>query len=284
VTRNPRIVIVGAGRLASALAVELIEAGYCISEIVSRNTPGARRRAHTVARKVSSCAVTLDTALLDADLLWLCVPDREIRRVAESIAEMGKGSPRYVFHSSGALPSAEVSALRSRGAAVASVHPLMTFVGGSRPALEGVPFALEGDPLALRVARRIVRDLGGEAFLLRASQKAAYHAWATFTSPLWLAFLVTLEEAACKVGLTRKAARRLSLPILRQTLDNYVRFGPGRSFSGPIIRGDVETVAKHLAVLRRQPSVRDVYTALVRVALEGLPAKNKKELRRLLKG
>jgi predicted short-subunit dehydrogenase-like oxidoreductase (DUF2520 family) len=180
--------------------------------------------------------------------------------------------------------SRELESLRKRGAAVASVHPLMTFVAGSRPSLEGVPFALEGDAGAVRQARRVVRDLGGESFLLAARRKAAYHAWATFTSPLWLAFLVTLEDVARGAGLSAKEVRRMSLPILRQTLANYERLGPRHSFSGPIIRGDVSTVAKHLAMLRRQPRVRDVYVALARVAMERLPAKNKEELRRLLGG
>jgi predicted short-subunit dehydrogenase-like oxidoreductase (DUF2520 family) len=220
--------------------------------------------------------------LLDADLVWVCVPDREIRAAAEAIASVEKWSVRYVFHSSGALGSRELNSLRKRGAAVASVHPLMTFVAGSRPSLHGVPFALEGDLRALRLAQQVVRNLRGESFPVRASRKAAYHAWATFTSPLWLAFLATLEEAASTAGLSAKDARRLSQPILRQTLENYLRLGSARSFSGPLVRGDVNTVSKHLAMLRRQPRVREVYAALARLALERLPTRNKKELGRLL--
>ena len=73
------------------------------------------------------------------------------------------------------------------------------------------------------------------------------------TSPLLLAFLVTLEEAAHAAGLTRQDARRKSLPIIQQTLANYSRLGPARSFSGPLVRGDAETVAKHLAALKKHP-------------------------------
>ena len=279
--RKPRIAIVGAGRLASFLALALHESGYTISEIVSRDTAGSRRRAQSLACKAGARAVTA-RAELTCDLLWFCVPDREIRRAADAVG-LEKGSLSYAFHSSGAMLSRELESLRKRGAAVASVHPLMTFVAGSRPSLDGVPFALEGDDGAVRQARQIVRDLGGESFLLPARRKAAYHAWATFTSPLWLAFLVTLEDAARTAGLTASAARRMSLPILRQTLANYERLGPQHSFSGPIVRGDAKTVAKHLAVLRRQPRVRDVYMALARAAAERLPAKNKEELRRLLR-
>lgn len=284
VSRTPRIAIMGAGSLASVLAPALRASGYILSEIVSRDTPSSRRQTRSLARKVGARAETVRSAALDAELLWFCVPDREIRAAAEAVAAAGKGRAQYGFHSSGAVLSRELEVLRRGGAAIASVHPLMTFVADSRPSLAGVPFALEGDSRALRLARQIVRRLGGESFRIRASQKAAYHTWATFTSPLWLAFLVTLEEAAGAAGLSARDARRLSQPILQQTLENYLRRGPGRSFSGPLIRGDVDTVSKHLAVLRQRPRVRDVYTALARMALEHLPTKNKKGLRRLLKG
>jgi predicted short-subunit dehydrogenase-like oxidoreductase (DUF2520 family) len=103
------------------------------------------------------------------------------------------------------------------------------------------------------------------------------------TSPLWLAFLVILEDAARVAGLTKTDARRMSLPIVRQTLENYLELGPEHSFSGPIIRGDAVTVAQHLTVLKKYPAVRDVYVALALAALDRLPAKNRSELRRLLK-
>jgi predicted short-subunit dehydrogenase-like oxidoreductase (DUF2520 family) len=277
------VAIVGAGNLATFLAGALRESGYLVTEIISQNSPRSLRRARKLASTVEARTVTGGTATLDAELLWFCVPDRAIREAASSLAARAKAKVRFAFHSSGALLSRELETLQKTGVAAASVHPLMTFVPRSRPSLAGVPFALEGDAAAMRLARRIVRDLGGESFVLRAARKAAYHAWATFTSPLWLAFLVTLEGAARGAGFTRADARRKSMPIIRQTLENYSRLGPEHSFSGPIIRGDATTVAKHLAVLKKYPAVRDVYVALARAALDRLPAKNRTELRRLLK-
>lgn len=281
-TRKPRVAIVGAGSLANNLAPALHGEGYTITEIVGRDSPLSRQRSRSLAAKVGARAVTARTADLDAALLWFSVPDREIRAAAELLSPRARGKVRFAFHSSGALLSRELDSLRQHGTAVASVHPLMTFVPGARPSLAGVPFALEGDAAATRLARQIVRDLGGESFSLPAARKAAYHAWATFTSPLLLAFLATLEEAARAAGLTRQDARRKSLPIIRQTLMNYSRLGPEHSFSGPIVRGDVATVAKHLAVLRKHPAPREVYVALARSALRRLPAKNREQLRRLL--
>jgi predicted short-subunit dehydrogenase-like oxidoreductase (DUF2520 family) len=74
----------------------------------------------------------------------------------------------------------------------------------------------------------------------------------------------------------------MSLPIIRQTLENYRTLGPGHSFSGPFIRGDAETVKKHLALLKAQPRTRAVYVALAQRALARLPVKNREQLWRLL--
>ncbi len=231
--------------------------------------------------------MVIKSASLEAELWWLCVPDREISGVALELAGLletrKQHKVRFAFHSSGALLSRELEPLRKLGIQVASVHPLMTFVAGSRPSLQGVPFAIEGDEDATKLARRVVLKLGGESFALSASRKAAYHAWATMASPLLISFLVTMEEAARAAGLTREEARRKSLPIIRQTLENYSRLGPAKSFSGPFIRGDSETVKKHLALLTNFPRVRRVYVALAEFALHGLPVKNQEALRKLLK-
>ncbi|HXM10861.1 MAG TPA: Rossmann-like and DUF2520 domain-containing protein [Terriglobales bacterium] len=285
-SKKPSIAIVGAGSLANSMAVALHRAGFQITEIIARNTLGSRRRARMLATKVDAKPVTANSATLNATLLWLCVPDREIRSAASALALRAsvqrKMRLRVALHSSGALLSRELSPLRQAGAVVASLHPLMTFVAGTGPSLKGVPFAIEGDEQAKRIARRIVRELGGKSFSLPPARKAAYHAWATLSSPLLLAFLVTLEDAARAAGLTAEDARLKSLPIIRQTLANYSRLGPARSFSGPLIRGDAKTVAKHLAVLKKHPTVRRVYSSLAQAALRGLPVKNLRELKRLL--
>jgi len=217
-----------------------------------------------------------------ADLVWFCVPDAEIVRSARSLAAKIEWKGRVALHSSGALTSDELGALRKRGAAVASVHPLMTFVRRSRPPLAGVPFAIEGDAAAVRVVRRVVKDLGGNAYSIRKEDKAAYHAWGTFASPLFTALLAITEQVAVAAGVSPQAARRRMIPILQQTLSNYAAFGAADGFSGPIVRGDADTVNRHLRALRGVPEAREVYIALARAALRYLPAKNRNSLRKLL--
>jgi len=280
---KPTVAMVGAGRVGTALAVSLKRSGYAICEIVSRDSRDSQRRARKLAASAAAEVTTLSTAQLTSNLIWLCVPDRQIANCARALAARTVWNRKIVFHSSGALASDQLQVLRKRGAAVASVHPLMTFVSGTVPALDGVAFAIEGDPAALRLARRIVNDLHGESFPIRKSKKAAYHAWGGFTSPLLVAALVTGEEVARLAGLSAGQARKRMLPIVTQTLANYAALGSAGAFSGPIVRGDTEVVRQHLRVLRRVPEAREVYLALAKAALRLLPVRNKGELEKILR-
>jgi predicted short-subunit dehydrogenase-like oxidoreductase (DUF2520 family) len=190
---------------------------------------------------------------------------------------------KVVFHSSGALTSDTLQPLREQGAVVASVHPLMTFVHGSQPELKDVPFALEGDPAALRTARQIIKRLGGNSFIVRKQDKPKYHAWATLLSPLLLSFMVAAEQVAVSIGIPARDARTKMLSIVRQTLLNYVSVGPAGAFSGPFVRGDVAVVREHLGTLKRIPEAREIYIASARSALRHLPVWNQKQLDKLLR-
>jgi predicted short-subunit dehydrogenase-like oxidoreductase (DUF2520 family) len=257
------IAIVGVGRLGTALAQRLSEAGYKVSKINSRISARPKR--------------------LSADVVWFCVPDAEIATVARSFLEV-EWKEKFAFHSSGVLASDVLAPLRRAGARVASVHPLMTFVKGSVPELAGVPFAIEGDPSAVRVARAIVRNLGGRPVGIRMQDKVSYHAFATIICPLLVSLLATSEKTASLAGIPKAEARRRMLPIIRQTLRNYEKLGPAGAFSGPIVRGDVETIRAHLEVLAKVPSAKSAYRALGRAALDFLPNRNRGQIARLLDG
>lgn len=280
-TEKPSIALVGAGSLATALAISLRRAGYRIEAVIARKRGPSLTRARRLAGPIQARA-TVGADHLNAKILWLCVPDSEIAHAAVALARTFQGKGKIALHSSGALSSDELDPLRSKGAAIASAHPLMTFVKGAQPSLAGVPFAIEGDAAAVRFARSVVRDLGSEAYTIRKEEKNAYHAWGTFASPLLTALLATTEQVAGLAGLQGGTARRRMLPILLRTVENYGSLGAAKGFSGPIVRGDVETVRRHLEVLRKAPAPRAVYVALARAALEYLPAKNKQALKRLL--
>lgn len=280
--RRPRITIVGAGNLGSALATSLRRAEYVIEQIVFRDGRASRRKAVALAKRVGAHAVAMARMKIEAEIVWLCVPDDAIALVAGALAHKADWRNKVVLHSSGALASGELVALRRRGAAVASLHPMMTFVAGSQPSFVGVPFALEGDAAAVRVSRAIVKALGGKAYAIQAQDKAAYHAWGTFASPLLTALLATTEQVAAEASINRREAKARMLPILQQTLANYTALDAAGSFSGPIVRGDVETIRRHLRVLGKQPAAKEVYVALARAAVQFLPGKRKQRVRDLL--
>jgi predicted short-subunit dehydrogenase-like oxidoreductase (DUF2520 family) len=279
--RRPRIAIIGAGKLGAALTLSLRAAGYSISEIVSRDRANSRRRAKALARRVRAVAATVHKAPLRADLVWFCVPDGEIAKCAQLLAARD-WTGKIAVHSSGAVTSVELGVLRKRGARVASVHPMMTFVEGVTPALKGVGFAIEGDREAAQTLIKIVRRLGGESFPIAAKDKALYHAWGTFLSPLLTALLAAGEQVAQGAGVPSNRVRRWMNPIVQQTIENYAKQGGARGFSGPMIRGDAATIRKHLEVLRTLPVAREVYVALARSALRTLPTRHAKELKALL--
>jgi len=282
--RRPSVAIVGPGNLGAALAVSLRGAGYVIEAVIGRQLPPSLKRAKELAEEVGTRAQA-SFEHSKAKIVWLTVPDRDIASTSAVLAKsLSKGRGLIAFHSSGVLNSDEMEAFRKKGVALASVHPLMTFVRGSRPSLVGVPFAIEGDRRAVRTARQIVRDLGGQPYQIRKKDKTAYHAWATFASPLLTALLVTAQRVARNAGISDLEAKRRMIPIVLQTVANYAAFGADEAISGPIVRGDVATVEKHLQALRKVPVARSVYLSLASAALQYLPNKKSARLRRILQG
>jgi predicted short-subunit dehydrogenase-like oxidoreductase (DUF2520 family) len=282
--RRPLITIVGAGNLGTALAVSLHKAGYVIDQVVFRNSGVSRRKGRLLAKRVGAQAVAMARAKIAANLVWLCVPDDAIAKVARLLTQKADWKGRVALHSSGALTSDELAVLLRCGAHVASVHPMMTFVVGASPSLAGVPFAIEGDAVAVRASRAIVKELGGRAYAIRRQDKVAYHAWGTFASPLLTALLATTEHVAAAAGVNRREAKQRMLPILQQTLANYAALDAAGAFSGPIARGDVETIRRHLHVLGTVPAESEVYAALAKAAAKYLPGKRKRLVRGLLNG
>ena len=272
---KPSISIVGAGNLGSALAIELARKAYPIPYIVSRSRSASAR---ALARRIKAELLVFGERTLDTDIVWITVPDDAIAGVARQLAPSQSWKGTIVLHPSGARTSDELSALKRKGAAVASAHPMMTFVRGRKPQWRGVPFDIEGDPRAVQAAYQITEDLGGNPYVLKKRYKTLYHAFGSFASPLVIALLSAMEEVAEAAGVPPQKAKEMIWPLLARTLENYRKRDAATAFSGPLVRGDVQTVRKHLSELKRTPLAREVYTALARAAIERLPVKNKEEL------
>ena len=280
---KPTISIVGPGNLGSALATTLREAGYSVSAIAVRQGSKKASQAQALARKIGAKLVRIGSQPFDSDIVWLTVPDDDIATVAHEMAKSGDWRRKIVFHSSGALTSDELAPLRAKGARVASVHPMMTFVRGEVPQMAGVAFAVEGDTAAIRAAKAIVEELGGTPFVIKKENKVHYHIFGSFASPLVIALMATMEEVALAAGISRNEIKRVMEPLLWQTLRNYLKHDAGSAFSGPLARGDVATIKKHLNALQGMTQVREVYAALARAAVKNLPVRNRASIARELK-
>jgi predicted short-subunit dehydrogenase-like oxidoreductase (DUF2520 family) len=276
------ITLIGAGNLAHALGTSLRKAGYHIDSVAFRPAPSSRKRAAALAKQLGAKPVPLGEVPLRADVVWLCHTDDALADTARALARKPGWKGKTVLHSSGALPSSVLAAVKREGAHTASVHPMMTFVPGTVPCMKSVPFAVEGDRKAVTVARRIVRDIEADSFTIKESNKTLYHALGSFSSPLVVATLVTAERVGRAAGLTAAQTKKVMEPILRQTFKNYLERGAAAAFSGPIKRGDLETIRRHLRELKRVPAASEVYRALVKSAARDLPAAKKDSLLRIL--
>jgi len=276
------ITLIGAGNLAQALGPALKAAGYRIEVVAGRNTAESQRRARSLARRLGAKWCSVEQVKPTSDVVWLLHTDDALATTAQTLARAGGWRGKVALHSSGALSSDVLQPLKKAGAHTASLHPMMTFVAGTSLEMSKVPFAVEGDRAALAAAKQIVRRLHAEIFPIRKSAKVLYHALGSFSSPMIVATLVTAERVGRAAGLSLPQTRKMMAAILQQTLKNYMERGPAAAFSGPIKRGDLETVRRHLRALKRVPEAGEIYRALVRSALRDLPSVRKKELLRLV--
>ncbi len=265
------------------MALTLPSAGYVVKFIAGRAKNIATAETMGLARRVKAQLITLGKEPLDSDLVWITVPDDAIAVTALRLARAQDWQGKIVFHSSGALTSDDLAPLRERGAKVASVHPGMTFVRGPAPQMLGVAFAVEGDAAATRTAKRIVEDLGGTTYAIKKRNKVLYHAFGSFASPMVIALMTSLESVAKAAGIKRDDIKTMIVPLLWQTLRNYLQHDAASAFSGPLARGDVATVRRHLQELKAVPEARAVYVALAKSALKNLPVKNRRAMEAVLK-
>jgi predicted short-subunit dehydrogenase-like oxidoreductase (DUF2520 family) len=277
------VCIIGLGNWGSSLARGLLRAKVPLREVVVTG----RRSSLSRDSWMGDLPLThFYQAKMEADLLWLCVPDGAIAKVTARLLRRvgGRGlAGQIVVHSSGALSGQVLEAAEAAGASVGSVHPLMSFPTRTPVALKGVSFAVEAEAGSRRILNALVRQIGGRPFAIQAESKALYHAVGVLASPLLVSHLAAAQQAAALAGFSPSQARRLLEPITRATLDNFFLKGLGRSFSGPIARGDVATIRLHLQALKPHPMLAGVYRSLALYALEALPGRNRKALRASLR-
>ncbi len=254
--------IAGPGRAGLGLALALTRAGVRVLGVHGRHSKPAPR----------GVKLTFGGAppwLREADVVILAVRDDALRPLVAELAEAGGlASGQVALHLSGALTHDVLAALSAEGAALGSMHPLMTVSeepGRAAQHFKGACFVLEGDLKAVSAADALARRLGAVPAYIAPEAKASYHAGAVFASNYVLACLATAERLLEDAGMTQGGARAALWPIARATVDNVARQGPAAALTGPVARGDVETVRRHLRAV--PPDVAALYEALGRATL-----------------
>jgi predicted short-subunit dehydrogenase-like oxidoreductase (DUF2520 family) len=280
--------IVGAGRLGTVLGAALVRRGWRAEAVFDKDAKAARAS----RRIIGGGRATTDVraAARAGAVVFLTVPDDEIGRVAAGLARAEtRWAGRFAFHTSGLLPARVLDPLRKRGAEVASCHPAQSFPAKDAPAriFKGITWGIEGDPAAVEVAEGIVRGLGGQVLLLSERDKPLYHAACSLASNSLVALEWAAADLLARSGIGEKGAEEVLFPLLQGTLQNVNNLGLKGALTGPIVRGDVATVKKHLKALREYPGTREIYLALGKQALlmsaeRGLAQVRIKAMRRLL--
>jgi len=279
--------IVGAGRVGTTLGFLLNQAGYRPLLIVDRYLSRAEKAVSFIGAGLSG--TDHEEAAQHGDFLMLAVPDSAIAGLAESLSRTDASwENRIVFHCSGSLTASVLDPLEKAGAATGSFHPLQTF-SHPQTAVKRIRkswFCLEGSKKFKQLASSLVESLGGNIFEVSAEKKVLYHTAAVFASN----FLVVLMDQAAAImseaGLPKEEAEKALQPLAEGALSGITESGTVQALTGPVERGDYETVKAHLQVLDRlSPEAGQLYRALSLRALHMAVRKespDREKIRRLL--
>jgi predicted short-subunit dehydrogenase-like oxidoreductase (DUF2520 family) len=240
-----RVGILGLGRAGKAIRNSLRGAGHSVVRLGRDSAPAAR----------------------DFDLVVLGVPDDAISRESRRLARAGV-TCRLALHLSGALDSSALFPFEKTGAKTVSFHPLRSFSGKPGESLEGCLVAIEGARPALREARRLARELGATPWTVLAPQKPLYHAAATLAAGGTAALIAAASRGAGAAGLPEAASLRAFADLAASAAENVRRSGFPAGATGPLARGDRNTLRLHQAALASQPLLRRLYRELARAYRE----------------
>jgi predicted short-subunit dehydrogenase-like oxidoreductase (DUF2520 family) len=234
-----RLIVVGLGRAGGAMALAAERAGHEIAGVLSR-------------RPVEHWeSLQWDVSLPEADVALVAVRDEAIAEVATRIAphvsEVG-----VVAHLSGFTPVLVLHEIQERGTAVGGFHPLQSLPDPETgaAALAGAFVGIDGDPLAIDVLTHLASSLGMEPFHLDDSARPAYHAAAAAAAN----FVVTSLAVSADLFQSADIDPKVSRPLVERAVANVFDKGAAAALTGPIARGDIETVVGHLEAAHRVSS------------------------------
>lgn len=261
--KQQRIGIIGAGVVGTAVGVVLNSKGYEVTGVHDIRPESTKE----LVDRIGCTAYLLPQDVSrSADILFITPRDTAIQEVANMLADRKAfRTGQIIIHMSGAQSSEVLDRAKESGAYVLSVHPLQSFASLER-AIENLPgsvFSIEGDKMAYDVATTIVEAMEGEYFFIDRKAKPLYHAGACVVSN----YLVTIIDFGVKLlestGIPKNMATRALLPLINGTINNVENIGIPKALTGPISRGDLGTVLKHLDCLEEMaPELMRLYSWL----------------------
>jgi predicted short-subunit dehydrogenase-like oxidoreductase (DUF2520 family) len=261
-----RVGVVGAGRVGTALAVALGRAGHEITAVSAVSDASVRR----IEQRLPGVAIRHPPEVVAAaDLVLMTVPDDVLPGLVAGLAATGAAvEGRLIAHASGRHGLGVLDPVVRAGALPLALHPVMTFTG--RPddidRLAGISFGVTAPEPLRPVAEALVVEMGGEPVFIAEEQRDLYHA-ALATGANYLVTLVVQAGDLLRDAGVEQPARMLA-PLLSAALDNALRLGDA-ALTGPVARGDADTVASHIDALRADaPEALPAYLALARLTAD----------------
>jgi predicted short-subunit dehydrogenase-like oxidoreductase (DUF2520 family) len=264
------IVIVGAGVVGTALAYLLKKKGYQLVGLAGREEESLKKAVALVG-EVRSTTMP-EEITLEADIVFITTSDRAIQEVCDAIAAKGgfrKG--QIVVHTSGSLPSTILASARGKGALIAACHPLQSFAD-AQAGVRLIPssiFNLEGDPQAIPILAELVQALGGKPLAINTQDKPIYHAAAVVACNFLVTLIYLSYQLFETIGITPDDAAQALFPLIKGTVDNIEHLGPVKALTGPIARGDVGVIRRHLEAMKQlDPRFIDIYRTISCLTVE----------------
>ncbi len=262
-TGKDTIAILGLGKVGTAVGYLLKSAGYPIVAVASRSVSSLN---HGVAFTGGKPATSFSDAAAQADCIFITTADDAIQSTCEKVTQEGGIYPgKKVIHMSGAGGLDLLSAAKKAGACVASIHPLQSFadVEGAIKNIPGSTFGITTNDNIKAWSVQIVKDMGGIPFFIPEEDKPLYHAAACMASNYLTALMHTVEEIYLSLGLSHDDAIQAFWPLVRGTLKNIEMKGTVSALTGPVARGDIGTIRKHLQAFRdKLPLYLQAYCAM----------------------
>ncbi|MES1205275.1 MAG: Rossmann-like and DUF2520 domain-containing protein [Pseudomonadota bacterium] len=267
---TPVVFIMGAGVVGTALAARLVRAGVPVAGLHGRQAELSD--ASSAISGVLSSTGEIPDILTSSDVVIISVRDERIREVVDRLVREKRLTKNQVLlHTSGANASGDIlGAARAHVKALGTLHPLVSFAD-PRLAVEGlrtVAFGLEGDAPARRVAGKLVALLGARSVVLESKNLPVYHAGAVMVSNYVVVLADMAKKLLIEAGVPADDALPTLIPLMLSVVQNLAQVGLPGALTGPVERGDVSSVERHLTALKeRAPQMIDLYKLLGRDVL-----------------